>query len=276
MFFHWFVFILFYKYIKCIVKPLQCQQRCRSCYEVSYPNATNAKLLCFSIYQTQQDYHAFFFFLRLLPSRHCFKYHVCIYILGLQLWSVICLPGEIYDLFNVETPQQMFTHLKNVILGKTYSSLGLHLVLILSSENYIVWIHIKPFMSDRLNTVCGSSQENYVPQLCRYLTHKKTTTHFKSLWLSALYIGIYLFFGKKKKKTVFDLKWRGENISLILHRWGELMVFIQFIFYTLCTLIHKDADIQLILCFTLHWFSGKHTSHSFSYRTPQEREIKFS
>lgn len=80
----------------------------------------------------------FFFLLLLLPSHHCFKYHVCIYILGLQLWSVICLPGEIYDLFNVETPQQMFAHLKNVILGKAYSSLGLHLVLISSSENYIV------------------------------------------------------------------------------------------------------------------------------------------
>lgn len=60
----------------------------------------------------------------LFSSRHCFEYHVCIYILGLKVWSVICLPGEIYGLFNVESQQKVFTHLQYAILGNTYSSLG--------------------------------------------------------------------------------------------------------------------------------------------------------
>lgn len=34
---------------------------------------------------------------------HCLDYYVCIYILGLKVWSIICLPGEIYDQFNVRS-----------------------------------------------------------------------------------------------------------------------------------------------------------------------------
>lgn len=86
-----------------------------------------------------------------------------------------------------------------------------------------------------------------------YISQKQH--HFKSLPLSALYIDIYLFFEIKKKTKRLCTLWDDvASTWVILHRWGELMVFIQFIFYTLCTLIHTDADIQLVLCFTRHWF----------------------
>lgn len=52
--------------VKCIVKPSLFQQRGQTCFEVPYPNATIADLLCFcESYQTQQDLRCvcgFFFF----------------------------------------------------------------------------------------------------------------------------------------------------------------------------------------------------------------------
>lgn len=81
---------------------------------------------------------------------------------------------------------------------------------------------------------------------------------------SAVYIyDIYLFL-----KNTAEGCWS----RLIPHLWGRLMVFIQFIFFTLCTLIHKDADTQLVLCFTPHWLSTE-TSHSYS--SPRERSNHF-
>lgn len=154
-----------------------------------------------------------------------------------------------------------------------YSSLSLPLVPNSSSENHTIWIHIKPFMSDHLIHCCWSSQENRIPQLCRYFTKKHHPFQIPAT-LSTVHRHIFIFW--KKRKTVYDLRWRGENIRLILHRWGELMVFIQFIFYTLCTLIHKDANIQLILCFTLHWFSRGNIYHALSHTELPKREITFS
>lgn len=127
-------------YMECIGKPFQCQQRCRSCYEVSYPNAAIAR---FSAFIKQQDYHVFF------PPHHCIKYHVCSYILWLQVWSVSCFARR--DL-RVTAVNVLSSMVQNVILGTTHSLLCVHLVPISPSlENHIVWIQIKPFMSHRLN-----------------------------------------------------------------------------------------------------------------------------
>lgn len=92
------------------------------------------------------------------------------------------------------------------------------------------------------------SERSTPPQLCRYLTHPPEKTHHHHSFqipttLSTVHRHIFIFWKqRKKKKTVYDLRWRGENTRLIPHCWGELMVFIQFIFFTLCTLIHKDAN----------------------------------
>lgn len=139
----------------------------------------------------------FYFF-----SRHCFKYHVCICILGHQDWSLICLPGEIYDLFNVKSNSKCSLIYSTWFLEKHAP----HLVCIWSLFHlqrtilYCFLFHIKSFMSDRLNhCMCIISREPRGSQLCRYLAEK--TTHFKSL-----YIGIYLFLEQKKKRqcTIWD------------------------------------------------------------------------
>lgn len=213
----------------------------------------------------------FFFF---FSSRHCFKYLVCIYSLGLQVWSVICLPGEIYDLFNVESQQQMFAHLQYVIPGKTYSSLGL------ASGPYFIFR--KPYCLNPYRAFyVWSFQSLYhlkrttSPPLCRYLKKKKKHHPFQiPATLSTVHRHIFIFW-KEKKETVYDLRRRGETVRLTLHRWGELMVFIQFIFYTLCTLIYKDADIQLTLCFALHWFFRRNIHHTLPHTELPERDITF-
>lgn len=53
------------------------------------------------------------------------------------------------------------------------------------------------------------------------------------------------------------------------------MVFIQFIFNTLCTLIHKDADIQLIMLHSALVFQGN-MHHALSRTELRERENVFS
>lgn len=76
---------------------------------------------------------------------------------------------------------------------------------------------------------------------------------------------------------MYDLRWRGEYVRLILHRWGELMVFIHFIFDTLCTLIHR-CQYTSSLCFSMcSGFPGK-TSIAFASlshtRFPQDRQTE--
>lgn len=89
--------------------------------------------------------------------------------------------------------------------------------------------------------------------------------------LSTVHRHIFIFW----KQRLYIWRWCGKNTRLILHRWGELMVFIQFIFFTLCTLIHKDANIQLVLYFTLHWFSRGNIYHAPSHSHLPKREITF-
>lgn len=71
------------------------------------------------------------------------------------------------------------------------------------------------FMSDHLNH-CRSSQENHAPpqplQLCRHFTHRPFQPPSPPR-LSALYIGIYLFFWKRREKKPqdcvrFEMTWR--------------------------------------------------------------------
>lgn len=83
--------------MKCIGKPFQCQQRYRSCYEVSYPNAAIAR---FSAFIKQQDYHVFF---SLIIALHI----MCVVTFcDFKFGVLVVLPGEIY-----ESQQSTFSHL---------------------------------------------------------------------------------------------------------------------------------------------------------------------
>lgn len=211
----------------------------------------------------------FFFFCP--SSRHCFKHHVCIYILGLQVWSVICLPGEIYDLFNVESQQQMFTHLQYVILGKTYSSLGLHLVPISSSENYIVWIQIKPFMSDRFNHCMWIISREPRPPALQIFHRKKHQPFQIPATLSTVHRHIFIFEKRKKDSVLFEMTWQEHKTDPASLRGvnGIYSVYFLHAVHINPQRCRYSAHItwNVSLCIG---FPGKHTSRYISFRTPQE------
>lgn len=227
-------FVLQRVYIKCIGKPLQCQQGWHSCFWSVMYNTT-AKLLCFSISKPAGPSYVFF------SSHIMFVF---------TFWDFFCQERFMICL--------MWSHNKkcSIIFGMwLWEKHSPHLVCICSLF-HLQWTVLFESISSLLCLIVWITVVNHLKRMASpsFAKKKKNTTHFKSLQLSALYIDIYLFFGRKKK-TVYDLRWRGTNMRLILHRWGELMVFIHFIFDTLCTLIHADADTQLLLRFTLHWFS---------------------
>lgn len=149
-------------------------------------------------------------------------------------------------LFNV-CSSTVFDSGKNILLARSAS--GSYFIF---TEPYCLnpyrTFYVWPFESLLLII----SKEPQPPALQIFHTQEKNNHPFQiPATLSTVHRHIFIFW----KQGLYDLRWRGENTRLILHRWGELMVFIQFIFFTLCTLIHKDANLQLVLCFTLHWFS---------------------
>lgn len=67
--------------------------------------------------------------------------------------------------------------------------------------------------------------------------------------LSTVHRHIFIFEKNKNKKGLCTI---GDDVARawdILHRWGELMIFIPFIFHTLCTLIQADADYTARIMF---------------------------
>lgn len=88
--------------------------------------------------------------------------------------------------------------------------------------------------------------------------------HLFTSLCSALYIDTYLFL----RTDWDDVKHPTDAASLR----GVSAIYSVY-FYTLCTLIHTDADMQLRLCFTLHHFSGgsiHHTLASLIQNSPRE------
>lgn len=105
----------------------------------------------------------------------------------------------------------MFTHLRYVTLGKTYSSLGLHLVpIFIFREPYCLNPYRAFYVWSFESLVVDHLKRSASPSFADISHKKNPTTHFKSLRLSALYIGIYLFFERKKKKdrVRFEMTWR--------------------------------------------------------------------
>lgn len=90
--------------------------------------------------------------------------------------------------------------------------------------------------------------------------------------ISALYIrGVYLFFWKQRLQRLEMLRRQRR----LLHCWGALMLFIQFRFFTLCTLIHKRCQYSARVPFHSApvFFQKGNASHSRG--APQERHKVF-
>lgn len=139
--------------------------------------------------------------------------YVFFYYPGTKSLDFLCLPGEIYNLLNVRS-----WFWENWLLSLSASG-----PVFILREAYCLNPYQGFYVWSFKSMLLIISREPCPPAL--QIFHTKGTIHFSSMPLSALYIGIYLFFGKKKK-TLYYLRWRGENRRLILHRWGELMVFI--------------------------------------------------
>lgn len=164
-----------------------------------------------------QPASCFVFFSFFGPSLHCFEYHVCIYILVMcsSLECDLFARRDLWFVFNVESQQQQqkcSSTEQHVILGGGGRG-GILLTLpasgpYSSTENHIVWIHIKPFMPDCLNCCGWSSPEMQRPpgfadtRLLPFEIPPPAT-------LSTVRRHIYIFFKEKGLCTI--LSWRGEN-----------------------------------------------------------------
>lgn len=170
--------------------------------------------------------------------------------MGLQVWSTICLPGEIKLCLTWSRSELCVSQQKRFHSSKWFwkkPRLTYQLLLAASGPHFMFReaYCLTPYQAFCVCD-CQSFQEHPVLSFANIL-QKHQTFHFKTLQLSALYISIYLF----KTDCV---RW---EMTCQKHRWGKLMVFIPFIFYILCTLIYTVANIQSRWCFTQLWFAKK-------------------
>lgn len=232
-----------------------------------------------------QPASCFVFFSFFGPSLHCFEYHVCIYILVMcsSLECDLFARRDLWFVFNVESQQQQqkcSSTEQHVILGGGGRG-GILLTLpasgpYSSTENHIVWIHIKPFMSDCLNCCGWSSPEMQRPP--GFADTRLLPFEIPPPRLSALYDDIFIFFLKRKDCVRFwvDVARTRGPIPASLRGVNDIYsVYFLHAVHINPRRCRYTTHIMFHSCIVF-FFPGNNIYHalaSFSYRTLPPREI---
>lgn len=197
----------------------------------------------------------FFFF---CPN-HVTVLNIAVCACTLKLWNLESFPGR----FVVSVTTLILCDSGKIMLLARSAS-GLYFIfkriILFQSISSLLCLIVRVTVVDRLKTTTfPSSADN--PHT---LKKNQPTTYFKSL-VSALYIDIFIFWkGKKKNKTVYDLRWCGENIETDpASLRGVSGIYSVYFLHAVHINPHRCRYTARIMSHSASVFQGKHLSHSF-------------